>query len=143
MAGMGRSGRGRGQPALNEDGVEFDSAPEETEPDSDLDEIEVGWWPTPSESPTWRTYAGLFVLGVLTGIALVFVCVFALVWVLWTSAIAVGPVVALIIWLLIAAPNLRPAKRNPARVWFLAGFAVIPCFYGIMMSLGMLIEWLD
>lgn len=140
MAGMGRSRRGRCQPALNEDGVEFDSAPEET--DSDLDEIEVGWWPTPSESPTWRTYAGLFILGVLTGIALVFACFFVLVWVLWTLAIVVGPVVALIIWLLIAAPSLRRAKRNPARVWFLAGFAVIPCFFGIMMSLSMLIEWL-
>ncbi|NNH74881.1 hypothetical protein HLB23_34385 [Nocardia uniformis] len=138
---MGGSGGGCGQSALSEDVTAPDFGTERVAPDSELDEIEVGWWPTFEKTPNRLTFAGLFVLGVLAGIVLTIVCIFVMIWVLWPVALLVGPIVALVIWLLFAAFNVRSEERNPTRLWFLAGFGVITCFFGIWTTLS-LIGWM-
>lgn len=134
MAGVGRSGRGRGQPAVTGDA---DPAMNEGGSDVDDETLEVGWWPGWTTTPAWLRNTLSLVGGVLTGIAVTAGCVFALAPVLWYLALVVGPIVAVMIWAVTAAA-LRRGNGHPARLWFLAGFGAIPWFYAIVVFVSIL-----
>ncbi|MFI6866906.1 hypothetical protein [Nocardia sp. NPDC050406] len=112
------------------------------ETDFEDETLEVGWWPTAggsAKTPTWLRNSGALVLGVFSGIVLTIVCVVALVQVVSFFAVVIGPFVAAVIWLLVAASTTIGMRREgwtPAKLWFLAGGGIIPCFYAVLMLTG-------
>ncbi|MEC3916239.1 hypothetical protein [Nocardia sp. CDC160] len=86
---------------------------------------------------TWLRYCGQLLLGLVVGAALTVICVFASAPLLFTSAVAIGPVAAFAVYLTIiavAAIRNRGQSINHDVVRFLAGMAIVP-LYGTVIFL--------
>lgn len=82
---------------------------------------------------TWIRYCWDVLLGVVSGFALVFVSMLMLVGVLYFWAIPVGSLLALAIWAasaIFSTVRMRFRGWNSARIRFLVGFGIIPCYAG-------------
>ncbi|WP_454199333.1 hypothetical protein [Nocardia sp. Marseille-Q1738] len=94
---------------------------------------------------TWFRCCWQVILGVASGAALFFFCVMALGEYLSFWAVPVGSFLALAIWIVIVAISaVRMHFRgwNFARIQFLSGLGVIPCYTGITMIIAVSIEGL-
>ncbi|MQY27733.1 hypothetical protein [Nocardia aurantia] len=84
---------------------------------------------------TWLRYCWHLIAGALAGLAMLVLCVLALVGVLYFWAIPVGAILALAIWAAtatISTIRMRRRGRNATTIRFLVGFGVIPCYIGIV-----------
>ncbi|MBF6221996.1 hypothetical protein IU479_28265 [Nocardia abscessus] len=94
---------------------------------------------------TWFRCCWQVILGVASGAALFFFCVMALSGYLSFWAVPMGSFSALAIWIVIVAIGaVRMHFRgwNFARIQFLSGLGVIPCYTGITMIIAVSIEGL-
>ncbi|MGY5281040.1 hypothetical protein ACXGSC_24025 [Nocardia gipuzkoensis] len=92
---------------------------------------------------TWLGCCWQLILGVVSGAALTFVCMMALVEALYLWAIPAGSIAALAIWIVIvivSTVRMHFRGRNSARIRFLAGFGVIPGYAGITMIIAVSID---
>lgn len=98
-----------------------------------------------SIAASWLKCCWQLILGVASGTALFFLCVVALASSLSFWAMPMGSLLALAIWIAIvttSAVRMHSRGWNPARIEFLAGLGVVPCYTGISMIIGMSVEGL-
>lgn len=91
----------------------------------------------------WFRCCRQVILGVASGAALFIFCLISLIEFLSFWALPVGSFSALAIWVLIVAINavhMRFRGWNFARIQFLSGLGIIPCYFGISMIIIVSIE---
>jgi len=92
---------------------------------------------------TWIRYCWDVILGVVSGFALFYICILALRDFLYLWAIPVGSILALAIWAVTAiVSTVRMHFRgwNSATILFLAGFGIIPCYFGTIMIIAAFLD---
>jgi len=93
-----------------------------------------------NSASTWLRYSGQVVLGLLAGAILTIVCVAVAAPFLFTVAVAVGPVLAFVIYLVAVIIGLirsRGRGMNAAWVRFFVGMCAVPAYATVI-----LIDWL-